>query len=79
MTIVRRLKSNLTSHFFGEEYTELFVNSDGNLTFGKGDAASWARDLQRFLGESPRIGVLYADLNPFDPFPAPFGETQLLK
>ncbi len=61
--------------FFGEEYTELFVNSDGNLTFGKGDAASWARDLQRFLGESPRIGVLYTDLNPFAPFPDPFGET----
>ena len=59
--------------FFGEKYTELFVNSDGNLTFGKGDAASWARDLQRFLGESPRIGVLYTDLNPFDPFPDPFG------
>ena len=61
--------------FFGEEYTELFVNSDGNLTFNKGDAASWARDLQRFLGESPRIGVLYTDLNPFSPFPDPFGQT----
>ncbi len=61
--------------FFGEEYTELFVNSDGNLTFVKGDAASWARDLQRFLAESPRIGVLYTDLNPFSPFPASFGET----
>ena len=61
--------------FFGEEYTELFVNSDGNLTFRKGDAASWARDLQRFLAESPRIGVLYTDLNPFAPFPDPFGET----
>ena len=59
--------------FFGEEYSELFVNSDGNLTFVKGDAASWARDLQRFLSESPRIGVLYTDLNPFDPFPDPFG------
>ena len=60
--------------FFGEEYTEVFVNSDGNLTFGKGDAASRARDLQRFLGESPRIGVLYTDLSPFDPFPFdPFG------
>ena len=51
--------------FFGEEHTEVFVNSDGNLTFGKGDAASRARDLQRFLGEAPRIGVLYTDLNPF--------------
>ena len=61
--------------FFGEEYTELFVNSDGNLTFRKGDAASLARDLQRFLSESPRIGVLYTDLNPFSPFPDPFGET----
>ncbi len=51
--------------FFGEEHTEVFVNSDGNLTFGKGDAASQARDLRRFLGEAPRIGVLYTDLNPF--------------
>ena len=59
--------------FFGEEYAELFVNSDGNLTFGKGDAASRSRDLRRFLGGSPRIGVLYTDLNPFDPFPGPFG------
>lgn len=54
--------------FFTEEYTEVFVNSDGNLTFGKGDAASQARDLQRFLGESPRIGVLYTDLDPFYSF-----------
>jgi hypothetical protein len=51
--------------FFGEEYTEVFVNSDGNLTFDKGDASHKARDLQRFLGEAPRIGVLYQDLNPF--------------
>ena len=50
--------------FFGEEYTEVFVNSDGNLTFGKGDASYKARDIQRFLEEMPRIGVLYQDLNP---------------
>ena len=54
--------------FFGEEYTELFVNSDGNITFGKGEATLQARDLQRFLGESPRIGVLYTDLNPYYSF-----------
>lgn len=50
--------------FFGQEYTEVFVNSDGHLTFGKGDATGRARDLQNFLGGPPRIGALYADLNP---------------
>ena len=50
--------------FFGEEYNHVFVNSDGNLTFGKGDASYRARDLQRLLGEAPRIGLLYQDLNP---------------
>ena len=64
----KKIDIGFTFPFFGEEHTEMFVNSDGNLTFGKGDAAARPRDLQRFLGESPRIGVLYTDLNPFDPF-----------
>ena len=35
-----------------------------NLTFGTGDTNGRARDLQNFLGGPPRIGALYADLNP---------------
>ena len=69
----KKIEIKFAFPFFGEQYTEVFVNSDGNLTFGKGDAASQARDLQRFLGESPRIGAMYTDLNPLDPFPNPFG------
>jgi hypothetical protein len=50
--------------FYGQSYTNVYVNSDGNLTFGNGDAASENRDVQRFLTKAPRIGVLYADLDP---------------
>lgn len=50
--------------FFGQEYNSLSINSDGNLTFGQGDASSNSRDESRFLTGPPRIGVLYADLNP---------------
>lgn len=50
--------------FFGETYTEVNINSDGNLTFGSADSQSEARSQQRFLTGPPRIAVLYADLNP---------------
>lgn len=50
--------------FYGQEHTEVFVNSDGNLTFGTGDASRKVRDLKRFSGKMPRIGLLYQDLNP---------------
>src|SRR6266571_4506280 len=52
--------------FYGKSYTQVFVNSDGNLTFGRGESASTARDLGRFLGGPPRIAPLFADLNPGD-------------
>jgi ligand-binding sensor domain-containing protein len=50
--------------FFGRPYTSVFVNSDGNLTFGAPDAASTARDFKRFLEGPPRIAALFNDLNP---------------
>ncbi len=50
--------------FFGEEYNDVHINSDGNLTFGSSDAQAEARDQPHFLTGPPRIGVLYADLNP---------------
>lgn len=50
--------------FFGREYSEVYVNSDGNLTFSAGDSLTETRDQSRFLTVAPRIAVLYADLNP---------------
>jgi len=50
--------------FFGQTYSEVHVNSDGNLTFGEGDAQTSARDESRFLTGAPRIAFFYSDLNP---------------
>jgi len=50
--------------FFGASWSEVFVNSDGNLTFGTGDRATASRTAGRFLTGPPRIAVLYADLDP---------------
>lgn len=50
--------------FFGQTYSTVNVNSDGNLTFGQGDKASTKRDENRFLTGAPRIGALFADLDP---------------
>jgi PKD repeat protein len=50
--------------FFGQTYTDVAINSDGNLTFGTSDNASVERSRSRFLTGAPRIGVFYADLNP---------------
>src|SRR5439155_25510977 len=41
--------------FYAGRYTELFVNSDGNITFVAGDNASTDRNIARFLTGSPRI------------------------
>ena len=50
--------------FYGKSHSEVFVNSDGNLTFGEADKASTPRSLGRFLEGPPRIGPLFADLDP---------------
>jgi hypothetical protein len=50
--------------FFGRSYTEVFVNSDGNLTFGEADSASVARNVGRLVGGPPRIAPLLADFDP---------------
>lgn len=50
--------------FFGQSYTSAWVNSDGNITFGKGDGVTANRDEKRFLTGAPRIALLYADLDP---------------
>jgi hypothetical protein len=50
--------------FFGERYRRLFLNSDGNITFVRGDAASTERSLERFLTGPPRAALFFADLDP---------------
>ena len=50
--------------FFGKAYSKVFVNSDGNLTFGAGDTSTADRSVARFLTGSPRIAVIYRDLDP---------------
>lgn len=50
--------------FFGRQFTALFVNSDGNLTFDEADNASTARGLSRLIGGPPRVAPFFADLDP---------------
>lgn len=60
----RELSLGFSFPYFGSDYTSVFVNSDGNLTFGSGDAASTDRSLGRFLAGAPRIAPYFADLDP---------------
>lgn len=53
-----------TFTFFGQTYTSVWVNSDGDLTFNQGDATSDDRDVFRFLTRQPRIAPLFVDLLP---------------
>lgn len=50
--------------FFNKLYTGVYVNSDGNLTFGAPDFDSSERGLPRFLNGPPRIAPFFSDLNP---------------
>ena len=50
--------------FFGKRYSRVFLNSDGNLTFSRGDASSSKRSLGRFLNGPPRIAPFFDDLDP---------------
>ena len=50
--------------FFGASYRQVFVNSDGNLTFGASDHASSERSLGRITAGPPRISPLFDDLDP---------------
>ncbi len=52
--------------FFGTTYgtDEIFVGSDGHITFGAGDGSSAARDAARHVGGPPRVSTFLNDLNP---------------
>ena len=52
--------------FYGEGQARIFVNSDGNLTFGQADTSSTARDAARAV-TTARIAGFFADLDPTRP------------
>lgn len=49
--------------FFGTTYNDIYVNSNGNITFGSGDT-DWTESVYEFLDDQPRIGGIWDDLNP---------------
>jgi hypothetical protein len=50
--------------FYGRHHDQLFLNSDGNVTFGEQDVESTERDLGRLIDGPPRVAPLLADLDP---------------
>lgn len=50
--------------FFGASYNQVFVNSDGNLSFVSADKASTDRSLGRITAGPPRLAPLFEDLDP---------------
>jgi len=53
-----------TVPFYSGRFNQLFINSDGNVTFVSSDTASTERDVSRFLTGPPRIALLFDDLDP---------------
>ncbi len=58
------LRLPFTFPFFGRAYDSVYLNSDGNLTFGDGDTESTARDAVRAVSGPPRICPFFYDLDP---------------
>ena len=49
--------------WYGSSYTSIFVNSNGNVTFGSGDT-SYTETVAAFLSGPPRFAPLWDDLSP---------------
>ena len=60
----REVQLPFAFRFYGTAYQSVFVNSDGNLTFGAGDGSTSDRSLSRMAAGAPRISPLFADMDP---------------
>ena len=50
--------------YFDKVYSEVFVHSDGNVTFEEPEASSTSRSFARMAAGPPRISPLFTDLDP---------------
>ena len=60
----RELTLRFAFPFFGAERRSFHLNSDGNISFGAGDAEITDRSLGRFLSGPARVAGLFRDLDP---------------
>src|SRR5205085_1902631 len=59
-----QVASGFSFPLYGIGQTAVFVNSDGNITFGEEDKASTERNVSRLLAGAPRVAPFLADLDP---------------
>ncbi|MBI1746380.1 MAG: hypothetical protein HYR55_07305 [Acidobacteria bacterium] len=62
----RNIPLGFTFPFYNRSYDNLWLNSDGNITFTVGDVSDERREALRHLLGPPRISPLFQDLNPED-------------
>ncbi|HUQ91303.1 MAG TPA: hypothetical protein VM120_06460 [Bryobacteraceae bacterium] len=60
----RRVSLPFPFPFFGARYAEIWVNSDGNISFTEGDANPATKTIGLLSGGPPRIAPLFSDLDP---------------
>jgi uncharacterized protein (TIGR03437 family) len=63
----RELELPFAFPFYGVIHRRVFINSDGNLTFGESDTAISDRALGRMTAGPPRISPFFEDLDPSRP------------
>ena len=59
---------NFEFPYQGQRYGSLFVNSNGNISFGEPDPFGFFPNVFDFLNGPPRIAPYWNDVTPFDPF-----------